>query len=661
MAEQQIEVNISNAQLKELDASYIEVIPSPGAGKYIDVINVWTTISGDDHPNTDNVPLDDASPSDVNKWAVYALLYIEDETAVNPLYYGEITSLQRYGLGGLLRTDPGTFGSRVGGQSYRDNTPLMVGVVYDGSLRGGVGDSNVYTEQAYDNFIAPVNDKSISITIRYSILLTADATDPAIDENQIEVNISNAQLRESDVTYIEMIPAPGAGNYIDLVGIWLTINGDDQPNIDNVPPGIANPQQVNTWSSFRLLYIEDPTAERPLFSGEFTNIFGYGLGNLLRADAGTFGERIGSQSYRYNSALVMGVSYYGSLRSSEDDVYSESAFDDFIDPVTDKSLDFTLRYRILSATADSDVTVGDATLALGLTTGDVDDFINAFVLLTEKTDDPFTLPGDADTGTPPLSLRLAFPAPSTSDGWFAFWLPQSAGIPTDVKIILSDGRTIAISVAGFTGPDEYEYESTMGRLWVFPDILPANTFDDSSLQVTLAEAYPDVVTPDTPDTPDSSNLLIVEDGTGLPDSNSYVDVDFANAYFTARTLSNRWKGNTEKKAGRLIIAAAWLNGGFVWRGDILVPTQAMSWPRTGKDAEGRTLMGVPEVVKFAQCEVALHYSEGTLTNTFNQHGVVEEIRVGPITQKFRVTDSSTTITGGLSETTEFTYIKKTFG
>ena len=38
--------SISNAELKDLDTAYIELVPSPGAGKYIQVLQLWMKRTG---------------------------------------------------------------------------------------------------------------------------------------------------------------------------------------------------------------------------------------------------------------------------------------------------------------------------------------------------------------------------------------------------------------------------------------------------------------------------------------------------------------------------------------------------------------------------------------------------------------------------------------
>lgn len=75
--------------------------------------------------------------------------------------------------------------------------------------------------------------------------------------------------------------------------------------------------------------------------------------------------------------------------------------------------------------------------------------------------------------------------------------------------------------------------------------------------------------------------FLVEDGTGLPNSNSYVSVADANTYFTDRAMAGFPSDLTAAQAA-LIQATDYIDrrfgGAFVW--DQLQPgVQALEWPR----------------------------------------------------------------------------------
>lgn len=106
--------------------------------------------------------------------------------------------------------------------------------------------------------------------------------------------------------------------------------------------------------------------------------------------------------------------------------------------------------------------------------------------------------------------------------------------------------------------------------------------------------------------------VVVEDGTGLANSNSYISLVDANAYFVGKRLhSTAWTTALDAtKEIALQQATLLLDSEFTWTGTILKtdPVQALAWPRTGavdrynraRDSE------VPQEVKYAVCELA-HY------------------------------------------------------
>lgn len=92
-------------------------------------------------------------------------------------------------------------------------------------------------------------------------------------------------------------------------------------------------------------------------------------------------------------------------------------------------------------------------------------------------------------------------------------------------------------------------------------------------------------------------MLVVEDGTGLPNANSYATVDFADAYFAERGLDQIrlireqlsptqsdvkiWHGDMLEKEAALIRGTDHIEAVFGYRflSQPLTPTQALSFPR----------------------------------------------------------------------------------
>lgn len=111
--------------------------------------------------------------------------------------------------------------------------------------------------------------------------------------------------------------------------------------------------------------------------------------------------------------------------------------------------------------------------------------------------------------------------------------------------------------------------------------------------------------------------LIVEDGTGLPDAESYVSVTDADEYHSARGNA-AWTGSEAVKEQALRRATAYLDGryGRQWPGTrVLGREQRLSWPRVNaSDVTGEVIAGteVPFEVVQATCEAALRALSGPL-------------------------------------------------
>lgn len=141
--------------------------------------------------------------------------------------------------------------------------------------------------------------------------------------------------------------------------------------------------------------------------------------------------------------------------------------------------------------------------------------------------------------------------------------------------------------------------------------------------------------------------MIVEDGTGLTDSNSYVSVVFADDYFSTRGVS-KWEtlSNTEKEQ-MLIKATDYIDGIFQWKGKKLVSSQALRFPRENLyDYEGGKIEGVPTAVKQATCEAASLIADGTiLFQTADSNGDVVSEKIGELAFTYSKKQTSSSVTG----------------
>lgn len=128
--------------------------------------------------------------------------------------------------------------------------------------------------------------------------------------------------------------------------------------------------------------------------------------------------------------------------------------------------------------------------------------------------------------------------------------------------------------------------------------------------------------------------LVVEDGTGIVDANSYVDVAFVDSYFNDRGNTS-WTGDDTAKSGWLIQATdyAEMVYGNRFIGQRSTDTQALSWPRT--NAANYADDEIPLVLKKACAEYALRAKTGPLAPdpTVDESGVIKVVtkeKVGPL-------------------------------
>lgn len=112
--------------------------------------------------------------------------------------------------------------------------------------------------------------------------------------------------------------------------------------------------------------------------------------------------------------------------------------------------------------------------------------------------------------------------------------------------------------------------------------------------------------------------LIIENGEGLSNSESYVDVLFADAYFLKR-------GNTEwdlitNKESKIVLAMDYIENNYTYLGTKLVSTQALSFPRL---INSETVY--PIALKNAVCELALKANSGDLLQDTGKTTIREKV------------------------------------
>lgn len=126
--------------------------------------------------------------------------------------------------------------------------------------------------------------------------------------------------------------------------------------------------------------------------------------------------------------------------------------------------------------------------------------------------------------------------------------------------------------------------------------------------------------------------LIIEDGTLVPDANSYISVAEADSYWVDHGSPVQWTGLTEdEKEVALIQATEYLETNYCFRSCLQSTTQSLSFPRLAfYDKEGRLLAGegvIPKQIKNAQAELALRVvidNSARLDTSPSDSNIIEE-------------------------------------
>lgn len=125
--------------------------------------------------------------------------------------------------------------------------------------------------------------------------------------------------------------------------------------------------------------------------------------------------------------------------------------------------------------------------------------------------------------------------------------------------------------------------------------------------------------------------LVVENGMGLPNANSYCDLDFAIEYCTMKGYTN-WLKLTENQQKIFIIRGTeFVDNFYTWKGIRKRQSQSMAFPRDNiYDDDKYPVEGIPEKLKKACIEAAFlnaSSSANTLFSTKDENGKVKKQKV----------------------------------
>lgn len=128
--------------------------------------------------------------------------------------------------------------------------------------------------------------------------------------------------------------------------------------------------------------------------------------------------------------------------------------------------------------------------------------------------------------------------------------------------------------------------------------------------------------------------LVVEDGTGLANAESYASVAEATAYHNSVGSGDAWDAVDNKEAA-LRKATNFLTQEYRgrWAGIRTTSVQRLDWPRSGvrwsdSPSGWRSATSIPEELKFAVAELALRSESGDLLSDEGRETLSES--VGPI-------------------------------
>lgn len=142
--------------------------------------------------------------------------------------------------------------------------------------------------------------------------------------------------------------------------------------------------------------------------------------------------------------------------------------------------------------------------------------------------------------------------------------------------------------------------------------------------------------------------FVVETGTGLSNSNGYVDVTFFKDYHKDRGRDFSAFGTTQIQQA-IVVASDFLDTKFTFIGIRRLTTQNMEWPRV--DAfymDGRAALLVPIEVQEATAEIALKQLSGEIApdptyDASNRLVTQDRSKVGPIEKETRFVDGGVPI------------------
>lgn len=145
--------------------------------------------------------------------------------------------------------------------------------------------------------------------------------------------------------------------------------------------------------------------------------------------------------------------------------------------------------------------------------------------------------------------------------------------------------------------------------------------------------------------------LIVEDGTGLVDAESYISVTEADLYHANRGNASWSLLSTTEKEIALRKATEYLDATYCWKGDIASLSQALNFPRENIcDNQGRELDNIiPVQLKNTTAQVGLIAIDSELVPNTTRSDHVKREKVGELEIEYK---------DGAPTTTQYNYVNR---
>lgn len=123
--------------------------------------------------------------------------------------------------------------------------------------------------------------------------------------------------------------------------------------------------------------------------------------------------------------------------------------------------------------------------------------------------------------------------------------------------------------------------------------------------------------------------LIVEDGTGLSEADSYISVADADNYVSSMVGDAGWAGATEAEKERALRRATqYVDARYRYKNSKLSPDQALEWPRVGFPWPVKRVLD-------ATCELAVRALSGDLYSDVSPEDNIKSETVGPLTTVYQ--------------------------